>query len=196
MSSDSYAFTDPAEIGPQCNPDPNTIALDVWAKVLDPQTKQPTGYVKRLRMRTLQEVYHELYERLDVVVCDKCGHERKRRPKDCCAKCKCGGEYFWFIDEYFNGPHQGGDVPHDFRWIAAYPVTGGSEGHYVHVEFGAPAEQVMICDPNDHTGFGKPVFVNLRSPVWRIVRLALGKTFRGFDHAEEIAKRCSKLLGA
>lgn len=28
---------------------------------------------------------------------------------------------------------ENGPFPHDARWIAAYAVTGGSEGHYIHV---------------------------------------------------------------
>jgi hypothetical protein len=71
-------------------------------------------------------------------------------------------------------------VPHDHRWVACYPVTGASEGHYVHVEF--------ICPAGHRVPDGEP---NVR-----VVRLALGKTFRGMGHAAEMARRCAVLLGA
>jgi len=182
--ADPYAITDKDLVGevstPICAPGHDTIPLDVWRKILDPNTRQSTGYVKRERMRTLEEVFQDLHKRLDVVICDKCGHERPRKAGEYCSKHKgCGGEYSWFLDEYFHGPDplertNKNPVPHNWRWIACYPVTGGSEGHYVHVEF--------IVD-NGKAGLEH-------------VRLALGKTFKGFDHAAEMARRCARLLGA
>jgi len=56
------------------------------------------------------------------------------------------------------------------RWIACYAVTGGSEGHYVHVDLIGSEEArklVFLC-----------------------------KTFEGMDHAYKIAQRCAELLGA
>lgn len=78
----------------------------------------------------------------------------------------------WYgpIDEYFSiankydGPKY---WPTDYRWIAVFAVTGGSEGHYIHVE--------AISD-------------NRRELLF------LGKTFQGMDHALEIVKILSKLL--
>ena len=64
-------------------------------------------------------------------------------------------------------------VPHNWNWIACYPVSGTSEGHYVHCDF--------IVD---------------RADGRQLVRLALGKTFRGMEHAAEMAKRCAIFLGA
>lgn len=83
-----------------------------------------------------------------------------------------------FIDEYFvvsssakyEGPQ---DWPTRWRWIASYAVTGGSEGHYIHIDIiGADGEEGKV----------RQVF--------------LGKTFRGMAHAQRIAARCAELLGA
>ena len=54
-----------------------------------------------------------------------------------------------------------------FRWIAVFYVTGGSEGHYIHVE--AIAEE-------------------------RTENLFLGKTFLGRDHAEKVCNVLSRIL--
>lgn len=154
--------------------------------------------------KTLRQVFGELERRLDVLLCDQCGHERPRRHTKKGSdwggdKCKqCGqGTYEALIDEYFNGPDMGeGDkpVPPDFRWAACYPVTGGSEGHYIHVEFWSPAKKVTIAKPG--TDFETIEVDVSRKGLWRVTRLALGKTFRGMDHAAEIARRCATILGA
>ncbi len=79
------------------------------------------------------------------------------------------------VDEYFapglaiDGPALDALVPRGARRVACWAATGGSEGHYVHVELVYPG---------------------------RRVRLALGKTFLGWDHAWAIAKRAAELLGA
>ncbi|MHB8971255.1 MAG: hypothetical protein ACYC4N_12480 [Pirellulaceae bacterium] len=81
------------------------------------------------------------------------------------------------IDEYFSvsGPsdQQFYKLVENHRWIACYPVTGGSEGHYVHVD--------LICG-YDHDWTGK------------ILHLFTGKTFLGLAHAQKIANRCAELL--
>lgn len=64
-----------------------------------------------------------------------------------------------------------------FRWVAAFAVTGGSEGHYVHVELvawergGADAKRTTL-----------PLF--------------LGKTFQGYESACKAAALLGALLGA
>jgi hypothetical protein len=185
MTTDRYAFTNVSEMGTVCAPDKGVIALDVWRRVIDLNTRQETGNVKRERMRTLREVYRDLHDALDVLVCDKCGHERKRRDRhDYCAKCEqpgCDGEYESLIDEYFSGPDiapDGGScgdglVPHNFRWIACWAVTGGNEGHYVHVDFMVPVEKVKTYGDGDF-GAAKLVTPLRTENLWRPVRLALG----------------------
>lgn len=89
------------------------------------------------------------------------------------------------IDEYFSLQSDHREPPHgnrkwnelvrDYRWIACYAVTGGSEGHYVHVEL---------------IGYDQAE----RRP--KICQLMLAKTFQGMEHALKIAGRLSVLLGA
>ena len=59
--------------------------------------------------------------------------------------------------------------PSSWSWIACFVVTGGSEGHYLHVE-------VITNDQR-----------------WL---LYLGKTFSGIDKALEISNALTKMLGA
>lgn len=188
---------------------PDPIQLDVYRYVL--KDGQPTGYVKRERMRTLDEVYADLYAALMIAVCDKCGAERKlkdgRRGEDWAGDehKKCGGTYKVLIDEYMSGPHcewwkgESRDVPKDYRGVACYAVTGGSEGHYVHCEFYSDVEVVKVssyeyssCD----FGEAKKVRPIAGHRLQTITRLALIKTFRGMEHAQALAARCAKLLGA
>lgn len=42
-----------------------------------------------------------------------------------------------YPDEYFSlsaASDRGGEFPYPYRWVACYAVTGGSEGHYLHVD--------------------------------------------------------------
>lgn len=59
-----------------------------------------------------------------------------------------------------------------WRWIAVFPVTGGSEGHYIHIE------TIGRDDARTST------------------MIALCKTFRGWDHACRIAAAAGRLLQA
>lgn len=221
QDKDPYAFTNANEMGEVVKPaktyarhalldeqgnvvpvgDPDPVQLDVWRYVIDLNTKEQTSFVKRERMRTFGEVFKDLRQRLDVLLCDKCKHERTRREwnedqgsdygGDRCLACK-EGEYESLIDEYFSGPEHSDEnkpLPHSYRWVASYPVTGGSEGHYIHVELPERAERIKTAD-------GQEIHLSSFDNVWRIHRIALGKTFRGMDHAAEIARRCAILLGA
>lgn len=67
-------------------------------------------------------------------------------------------------------------VPHPYRWIACFAVTGTNEGHYVHVEI----FQSGVDEHHKHTG--ELVF--------------LTKTFGGFERAQAIASACARHLGA
>jgi hypothetical protein len=57
------------------------------------------------------------------------------------------------------------ELPRRIRWIACYAVQGGSEGHYIHVDF------ITSDDMGDHK----------RQLAY------LGKTFQGLDHAVKVA---------
>ncbi len=81
-------------------------------------------------------------------------------------------EYGGIIDEYLsNSERRPGTWPIRARWIAVYAVTGGSEGHYVHVDAIEDTETGRTCSG-----------------------LFLAKTFRGYDHACEIARVLGKIL--
>ena len=60
--------------------------------------------------------------------------------------------------------------PSKYRWIACYAVTGGSEGHYMHLDV--------------HDGDGKYTHV------------ALAKTFQGIEFAYDVCKATAMLLEA
>jgi len=75
-------------------------------------------------------------------------------------------------------------IPRGVRWVAAWACTGGSEGHYVHVELMYSGGTVF-----DETTGMTPL------PSGR-VPLALAKTFAEWEHAWLIAKRAAALLGA
>lgn len=196
-ATDNYAFTNSHRIGSPCWVDPKAVQLDVWHRVKDPATGQEDGHCQRTGMRSLRQVFADLKRKLDLIVCPECGWMRKRKQNDCCTPClKCKAETYWYIDEYFHGPDVDALVPHNFRWIACYAVTGGSEGHYIHIDFMVPVDMITA----EEGEYGDPehkhdVSVN-HCGLWRMVRLALGKTFRGMDHACDIARRCAVLLGA
>jgi hypothetical protein len=77
------------------------------------------------------------------------------------------------IDEYVSDiasrEAPGARWPLHASWIAVFAVTGGSEGHYVHVEA-----------LHSHSNTRQLLF--------------LAKTFRGFDHALRIVASLSKIL--
>ena len=96
---------------------------------------------------------------------------------DVCRKLRAVLDEGDLIDEYFS---VSGMVEQPFwtlvgsyRWIACYAVTGGSEGHYIHVD---------LVQGYDHDWSGKAL------------HLITGKTFLGLEHARRIANRCAELL--
>jgi len=62
------------------------------------------------------------------------------------------------------------------RWIACYAVTGGSEGHYIHVD--------RIYEATEY------------ARTFTLEALFLGKTFSGYDKACELAAYIGARLGA
>ena len=113
------------------------------------------GYIVNEQPKTMDEVYKWVCEEL-----------RKRDPEP--------NEYrrYGIIDEYFSAFYEHTERklwPLDHAWLAVFAVTGGSEGHYIHVE-------AIWRDDN------------------RRELLFLGKTFQGMDHALEIVKVLCKIL--
>lgn len=113
-------------------------------EVYEPVPDQP-GYLCRVRNRTIGEVWQDLKDRLE---------EDGLLPEE-----------YMGIAASANGASQ---FPR-YRFLACYPVTGGSEGHYVHVD---------VLKDGKHI----PVF--------------LGKTFKGMDFACTVAAACARHLGA
>ena len=67
-------------------------------------------------------------------------------------------------------------TPYDgYRWWACYAVTGGSEGHYIHIDLAS--------------GYGE----QYTGTTFHVIT---GKTFMGMEHALKVANRCAELLGA
>lgn len=113
------------------------IETEVW--VLNPEKP---GYLKMERKKTVNEVFQELVSVL-----------------------KEEGLYGEL--DYFNirvGIDRKADFP-DFHWIACFSVTGGSEGHYIHVD--------VISDKGTENLF-------------------LGKTFLGMEHALKVSNLCTQ----
>lgn len=112
--------------------------------VYEPMPDRP-GCLRYVRNRTVGEVWKELGERLQ--------------------------QEDLFPDEHMGmaASANGRSEFPAYRFLACYPVTGGSEGHYIHVD--AVKE-----------GKNAPVF--------------LGKTFQGMDFAAAVAAACARHLGA
>jgi len=66
-----------------------------------------------------------------------------------------------------------------YRWISVYAVTGGSEGHYIHVD--------LIYQRDEQ---GTPLERNQHEAI------VLVKVFGGWEAAAELAGRIGRWLGA
>ena len=96
---------------------------------------------------------------------------------DVCRKLRAVLDEDNLLDEYFSvsgmAERSFRYLVEGYRWIACYAVTGGSEGHYIHVD---------LIGGYDHDWSGKAL------------HLITGKTFLGLTHAQKIANRCAELL--
>jgi len=130
----------------------NSIHLEIWRKIHD-EDGTYTGTVQRDRGRLMKDIFADLIEELK----------------------KYDG--LWDEMDYFSLERELAEMewPSDIRWIACYAVTGGSEGHYIHLSW--------IRQPS-HSQYNQEQF------------FVIGKTFFGMDKAQEIANLCAKLLGA
>jgi len=167
------------------------IPTEIYARVLDAETKEPTGYIRRTRWRTRGEVFRDLENALDLWVCPKCKHEQPKEPKSCawqqdCPACDERMESL--IDEYFmlSGVRDEADLPcGPMIEIVCLASSGGNEGY--HVSIGALVHQT---DEQGHELRGKP-------PVYQhwyhYKTLMEGEA--GMDRAFAFARRCAKLLG-
>ena len=132
-----------------------TIDIELWK----PHPDKP-GFVVVDRVKTVQEVFDELVAKLE--------------------EEKLIDEYFTISStiKYGRDDELNRDKPFpDYRWIASYAVTGGNEGHYIHI------------DVINHVK-GSTALHNTALSVF------VGKTFQGMEHAQNLASRCAELLGA
>lgn len=90
-------------------PDP-TVETEVW----EPDTDRP-GFLRRVRTKTVDEVFAELYAALNIAE-----HDGVISVEGC--------------DEYLSVC---AGVPANREWpagrLVVFPVTGGNEGHYTHI---------------------------------------------------------------
>ena len=122
----------------------NPIAL-----CIDEPIPEKPGYVRELPRR-VSEILGELNARLDA---------EGMRPEEYGFGLSASREI-----------ENGGEWPLHYAWVACYAVTGGSEGHYIHID------------------------VITRDDTRRLI--TLGKTFEGMDRALAIANACARHLGA
>lgn len=122
------------------------IDVDIYEDVPD-----KPGYVRVCGRKTVKQLYKEVTERLQgLELYDEL-------------------DYFSIAIEFRSKSKREQDkvVPPCYR-IVSFPVTGSSEGHYIHV-------------------------VGLQSDGM-IVGLFLGKTFLGYDHACAVSNALSQML--
>lgn len=121
-----------------------------------PNPEKP-GYLRYAGNRTVGEVFKELQERLK---------DEGLLPE----------EYFDLVYDSVAWPKPEAEFPR-CRVIACYPVTGRSEGHYIHID-------ALVAR------HGKDSFLIEAVPLF------LGKTFQGFEFAAAVANACARHLGA
>lgn len=128
------------------------VSTHVWACDAHPEQR---GYLEMVRRLTIREVFESLCEALELGV-DEWGSPQL--PPG--------------IDEYFHtGLHVDGERPWPDGRMVVYVVTGGSEGHYIHVD----------VHSSDHV------------PIHET--LMLGKTFAGWEAAWDAARVIGNALG-
>lgn len=144
-----------------------TIELSIWEPIEEDKDK-PVGTrrLRKTRDRTYQEVYEEIEGRLEALA----EGDETRNASICFEYCCPGWHPSWSKNDK--------PIPTDeLRWVACYAVTGGSEGHYIHVDL------IVLHDFN-----GRDLRV--------VHHLAMIKTFMGMKHARHIAGVCADMLDA
>lgn len=146
-----------ATLGDVCENATNAtvVLVDVWRYVVE--NGQQTGYIRRSHGRPVGEIVADLTKRISRLVDEY---------------ATLGGDF-----KYARGVENvyETECPEAQR-IAVYAVTGGSEGHYVHVDL--------------HVREGE--YGNARLVVRSLM---LVKTFKGMKHARKIANRLADALG-
>lgn len=127
---------------------------------------EKTGYLLLDYRRTIQDVLDELNAKLKLEgrEPDEYGFSNMTKYRDPAYMAE--------------GPRKYGQYAlpwPEYRRIAVFPVTGNSEGHYIHIEIISPERK-----DGTHT----------------VECIGLAKTFRGWDHACRIAGAAARLLQA
>jgi hypothetical protein len=161
----------------------NKCELEIFVR---PTVDNPHRYIKRQRWATFSEVFRAMHAAMDLQQCEKCGERTKRQDWRKRKPCKCGGEWFDMIDEYDSGP--GSNAEHNdreiaFPWehvreIACFANVGGNEGYF--------ATAAVIVKSSNYSSFDSSRYI----PLYWI------KSFRGMDHAWDLARLMAEALGA
>ena len=128
---------------------PETIQIERYQAI-----PEKPGFRRHVGNRSVGEVYNDLQEKLRQIIVEWDGEK----------------VLLWDTLDYFSTQHDTRDEIPSWKWIACFPVTGGSEGHYIHIE---------VIDSEG-----------------KLTPLYLGKTFCGWDMACKIANEIGRLLGA
>jgi hypothetical protein len=133
-----------------------SIPLEYQATVIRKSDGAKAGY-RRTRGRTFREISHVVHAAIKDLI----------------------DEGFSFFDSNSGGHTLDSEWPEDVRWVAIYPVTGGSEGHYIHVDL---VREVKVE--------GKYYPVRQTDNC-----VFLGKTFLGLAHAQKMCAKLQELFG-
>ena len=146
--ADLSAVFGPGEAKPEAFGFSGTINTEYWAPLVRLSDGESTGFTVRTGGRKLLAIAKEVFEGVQFMV----------------------DEYFHLVTHKAeNTMDPNAEWPDDVHCIAVFPVTGGSEGHYIHVEL-------------------------LRAGDKRTLFM-LGKTFQGMGHAKAMCSQIIDLLG-
>jgi len=129
----------------------DTIPLELWEPKLN-DDGTPTGTLRRVRYRTSMEVLADV----------------KAKAADVLTDCE-------YVALWHGQNDPNAEIPAHYR-VVVYAMTGGSEGHYAHVD--------LYTQEDD--GNGRYV-----TKVWGLLFV---KTFMGMEHARVIANRLADLM--
>ena len=161
--------------------------LEIYREVLDDDGK-PTGFVRRDRWRTPNEIYRDIKTHMDVSIC-KCGQEIKSARWDApCPQCgdrnKDCEQRVMLVDEYdscchfdYSADQPIADTAHDVVSIMIYAQPGTNEGWGVFVS--------VLIRPN----------IAFNSSKDRLVDIYRVKCWAGMKHCNMLVERLQKIMG-
>ena len=156
------------------------VPSDLWVHAQDDCGRE-TGYIRRLRYRTPNEIYADIKREMALTVCERCGCEWQRgiRYDEPCPYCGDKEDRHDLVDEYDSCCHFGADADAPIlsdEWqmtgIAVYCEPGGNEGDCLRVSILAS-----------------------RGIERQIVDVYHIKSFLGLEHVHGLIARVMKLFG-